>query len=294
MITVSTALLRSGNWQTAAEIASSSAVDDRNMPIDRRADGERDHGNPRDMTLADDRCDFLVRMRKYDDVRQSRISHPFTMCVLLANRPIHHCALAVVAREHPNDVVNGFRFRSAGAFYDRAHVVCAFLKAWKIRMAKIAVMNVHATELGAASERGYGLAGIEQALLVERSLDAAKAFELRRRELRAHATQFFHANAMLARDRAADFNAQRQNLIAECDRTFLVAGLVGVEQDQRMQIAVTGVEHVRAGKAVFRRPRGDLPQHVRKRSARNGAVDAIVVRCNTADRRKRGLAARPI
>ena len=44
------------------------------------------------------------------------------------NRLINDRALAVVAREHPNDVVDGLWCRSSGAFCDCAHVVCAFLK----------------------------------------------------------------------------------------------------------------------------------------------------------------------
>ena len=76
-------------------------------------------------------------------------------------------------------------------------------------MTKIAVMDVHATELGTARERGDGLAGVEQPLWIESRLDAAKAFELGRRKLRTHAVQFLDAYAMLAGDRAADFNAER-------------------------------------------------------------------------------------
>ena len=60
---------------------------------------------------------------------------------------------------------------------------------------------------------------------------------------------------MLARDRAADLDAQLEDAIAELDRPLSLAGLVGVVQDERMQVAVPGMEHVGAGEAEFGRPR---------------------------------------
>jgi hypothetical protein len=49
---------------------------------------------------------------------------------------------------------------------------------------------------------------------------------------------------------------------------------VGVEHDQRMQVAVAGVEDVGAAQAVFLRQLGDARQHMRQVLARDGAVHA--------------------
>ena len=46
-----------------------------------------------------------------------------------------------------------------------------------------AVMDMHAPVLGATVQAGHRLAGIEQAALVERCLDAVEGFQFRRRVL---------------------------------------------------------------------------------------------------------------
>ena len=80
------------------------------------------------------------------------------------------------------------------------------------------------------------------------------------------------------------------NCSARCE----LAGLVGVEQDQRMQVAVAGVEHVRAAQAVLllHAPRSRCSTS-RQALARDGAVHAVVVGRDAADGRERGLAAGP-
>ena len=79
------------------------------------------------------------------------------------------------------------------------------------------------------------------------------------------------------------------NASARCD----LVGDVGVVHDERMQIAVAGVEDVRAAQPVLLRQLLDPPQHRAERLARNRAVHAVVIGRDAADRRKRRLAARP-
>lgn len=54
---------------------------------------------------------------------------------------------------------------------------------------------------------------------------------------------------MLAGDRAADLDAQLENRRTESLGALGDAGLVGVEQDQRVQIAVAVVENIETAQA---------------------------------------------
>jgi hypothetical protein len=81
-------------------------------------------------------------------------------------------------------------------------------KSRNFRMRNLAGMHVQLAEFRTARERRHALAGIEQAALIERSLDAQQPFELGRLELLAHPAHFFDTDAMLTRDRPADFDAR--------------------------------------------------------------------------------------
>ena len=82
--------------------------------------------------------------------------------------------------------------------------------------------------------------------------------QLRACELRAHRVDLLDADAVLARDRAADLDAKLEDARAEGLGAFEIAGFVRIEEDQRMQIAVAGMEDVRAAQAVLLRELGDL------------------------------------
>ena len=88
-------------------------------------------------------------------------------------------------------------------------------ESWQIRKFLLARMHVHASEFGAAMQCGHGFAGVEQRMFVERRLDAVKRRELERLELVAHRIDFFDADAVLARDGAADVDRELQNFGAE-------------------------------------------------------------------------------
>ena len=105
-------------------------------------------------------------------------------------------------------------------------------------------MHMHRAEFGAAVQRRHGLAGIEQAGRIERGLDGMELGQFRAAELHAHLVDLLDADAVLAGDGAADFHAQLQDAAAEFLGALQFAWLVGVEQDQRMQVAVAGMEHV--------------------------------------------------
>src|SRR5436309_15532323 len=112
----------------------------------------------------------------------------------------------------------------------------------ELRGRDLAMVHVHASEFGAAMQCGHSLARIEQAMSVERLLDAMEQRQLIRCELHAHLVDLFDANAMLAGDRTAECDRPLQNLGAERLGALELAGHVGVEQDQRMHVPVAGVE----------------------------------------------------
>src|SRR6187399_2375906 len=118
-------------------------------------------------------------------------------------------------------------------------------------MRKLAVMDVHLAELRAARQRGHAFTRIEQRLRVEGSLDGQKARELGLAELHAHLRQLLDADTVLAGDRAADFYAKLEDLGTESLRAHALRLDVRVIQDQRMEVAVAGVKHVRAAQVVL-------------------------------------------
>src|SRR4051812_12893684 len=68
--------------------------------------------------------------------------------------------------------------------------------------------HVHAAPLRAPLERRHSLAGVEDAVRIEGALHVVEGGDLGRAELNAHLPQLLDAHAMLAGDRAADFDAQ--------------------------------------------------------------------------------------
>lgn len=122
-------------------------------------------------------------------------------------------------------------------------------------------VNVHRAEFRAAVQGRDVLAGVEQALRVERRFYRVKQGQLVAVELRAHLIDFLPSHAVFAGDAAADLHAQFQYLPAQRFRPGQFAGLVGVEQDQRMHIAVAGMEHIGHAQAMFGAEAGDAFEH---------------------------------
>ena len=109
----------------------------------------------------------------------------------------------------------------------------------------------------------------------------------------AHQVALLDADAVLAGQHAADLDAEPQDVGAERLGPLELAGLVGVVEDQRMQIAVAGVEDVGDAQAVLRRQSPHPRQHLGEPPARDGAVHAVIVGRDAADGRERRLAPGP-
>src|SRR3546814_9887572 len=88
-------------------------------------------------------------------------------------------------------------------------------------------------------------------------------------------------------------DAQPQNVAAERLGAIEFAGLVGVIEDQRVQVAVAGMEHVRYPEAVFFRQLRHPFEHLGQAAARDRAVHAIIIGRDPPHRRKRRLAPGP-
>src|SRR5260221_10634041 len=143
-------------------------------------------------------------------------------------------------------------------------------------MQHLASVQGFLSELATTRERGNGLAGIKQLVRVERVLDRVETLELGGRELDTHRRELLYADAVLAGNRAPNLDAQPEDAIAEFDCLFGLPRLVGVEQDQRVQVSRARVEHLGTGKAKFLQPERDFPQDALQHRAGDRAVDAIV------------------
>ena len=97
---------------------------------------------------------------------------------------------------------------------------------------------------GTAVQRGNHFARVQRAGRIERRLHAEhqRAFGLA--ELHAHRVELLDTDAVFAGDGAAERDAELENVGAEGLGAVQLIGIVGVEQDQRMEIAVTGMEDV--------------------------------------------------
>ena len=154
-------------------------------------------------------------------------------------------------------------------------------------------MNVHLAVFGAARRGRDALARIEQPGLVEGTLDRKERGTFFGRELHAHRIDLFDAHAVLAGDRTAQFDAQLEYFCTEQFGPLPLRLVVGIEQDQRMQIAVAGMKDVHAAQIVLALHLDDGGQHPAQVLARNGAVHAVVVGRDAPGRREGILAARP-
>ena len=160
-------------------------------------------------------------------------------------------------------------------------------------MAELAAAHQHLAVLGTAVERRNELARVEQPGRVKRRFQGEHLRVFCRRELHAHAVELFHAHAMLAGDGAAHGHAGFQNVGPKQLAAAQLIGVVGIKQNQRVQVAVARVEHVHAAQLVFFFHRLNGQQDVGQALARNGRIHAHVVGADAATGRKGVFAPTP-
>ena len=140
---------------------------------------------------------------------------------------------------------------------------------------------------------GTALAGIEQAQRIEGTAQAMELLELGSGKLDAHPIQLLHAHAVLAGNRTADRHAEFEYPLAESLGRLELAGLVGIVEDQGVQVAVAGMKDVADSQSVLRRQGIDAFEYGAELVARDGAIHAVIVGRDASGRRERGLAPGP-
>src|SRR3981189_2718103 len=100
------------------------------------------------------------------------------------------------------------------------------------------------TDFTAAFAQRKDFAGIERAIGIEGVVDAAHEVEVGVGEDEWHELGLFHADAVLAGKRAADFEAVTDNFGGGLHGAFELGGIARVVEDDGMQIAVTRAENV--------------------------------------------------
>src|SRR4051794_33139687 len=158
---------------------------------------------------------------------------------------------------------------------------------------ELAGMDMHAAEFGAAMKRRKHFAGVQQALRVERTFEPLLLVEIDIAKHLRHQVALFDAHAMFARQHAAKFDADPQDVGTKGFGALHFIGLIGIEKDERMQVAVAGIKNIGDAKIVFCGKIADSRQRLRQFAARNGAVHAEVVGRNPPNGGKSCLAPGP-
>src|SRR5580693_2301021 len=150
-----------------------------------------------------------------------------------------------------------------------------------------------AGNLAAQPRRREDLARIAQAGRVERAAQQLHGVQVAGPEHLRHVLGLVGADPVLAGDRAAVGDAQVENGAGHLLGGLLRARYGVVEQNQRVQVAVAGVEHVRDPDPGRGGQLRDPVEHLGQRGPRHHAVLHDVGRADPAHRGERGLAPGP-
>ena len=107
------------------------------------------------------------------------------------------------------------------------------------------MMHMQRPELRTARQAGNRLARIQQAVRIECGLERMKLAQFRHGKLYAHLVDFLHTHTVFTGNRAAERDTQLQDFTAELFCALQIARLIGIIQNQRMQIAVAGMKYIR-------------------------------------------------
>src|SRR5262249_25169133 len=122
------------------------------------------------------------------------------------------------------------------------------------------------------------LLGVEGAARIEGVLESGHRGEVFAGEDEGQVVAFFGADAVLAGEGAADLDAIGQDLLAGAEDPFDVAFAVAVEEHERVEIAVAGVENVGDAEVEVARDLADALQRGGEFGAGNDGVVQVVVR----------------
>ena len=88
---------------------------------------------------------------------------------------------------------------------------------------------------------------------------------------------------MLTGQNTAHFHTAAQDVSAKILGPFQFTGLIRIKQNQRMQIAITGMEHIGDTQPIFLAERRHSYHHVRQSPTWNGAIHAQIIRRNPSN-----------
>jgi len=142
-------------------------------------------------------------------------------------------------------------------------------------------------DFAAAFAQGKDFAGIEGGVGIEGVVDTAHEIEVGVGEEERHKFGFFHADAVLAGERAANFDAIADDFGGGFEGALKLRGVAGV------QVAVPGVKDVADLKAVLKADLPDAAQSLRKFRTGDDSVKDIIAGGQAAERAESVLAAFP-
>ena len=154
-------------------------------------------------------------------------------------------------------------------------------------------MDVKTAEFGAAMQLWEDLTRVQQAIRIESAFEALLVRQVALVEHRSHKVALFDADPVLAGKHSTDFDAELEDIGTKGLGTLDLAGLVGVVEDKRMEIAVAGMEDVRDREPVLLRQRPHPREDLREAGARDRSVHAVIVGRDPADSGKGGFAPGP-
>src|SRR5712691_7371010 len=152
---------------------------------------------------------------------------------------------------------------------------------------------VRPRDLAAEARRGKQLARIAEPGRVEGAAETLHRLQVVGVEQQRHRADLVDPDAVLARERAARVDAGLEDRLGELLPAFGLALDAGVVEDERVQVAVAGVEDVADAEAVLALQVADPPQHFGQLRAGDDAVLDVVIVRDPAHRREGGLATLP-
>src|SRR5437867_472997 len=105
-------------------------------------------------------------------------------------------------------------------------------------------------DFAAAFAEREDFAGVERTIRIKGVVDTEHEIEVSVREKKGHELGFFHADAVLAGERAADFDAITNNLGRGLHCASKLTFVARIVENDRVKIAVAGVEDVANVEAV--------------------------------------------
>jgi len=106
-------------------------------------------------------------------------------------------------------------------------------------------------EFGAPVQCRKDLARIQQAIWIEGAFEALLLLEVIIVEHRTHKVTLLNSNAVLARQNAPDLDAKLEDFAPELFCFLQFTGVVGIIEDQRMQISIACMKDVGDTEAVM-------------------------------------------